>query len=90
MYFKIIEINTFYKVVLSKTGFIVTFKIAYVSVEPDWLAKVELITDFVYGVKDFVCAGIVVIIAYDAVPKHTIVFKFFCPHTKHEKDLTFR
>ena len=89
MYFEVIEINTFYKVVLGKTGFIVTFKIAYISVEPDWLAKIELITDFVQGIKNFVRAGIVIIIAYDAVPKHTIVPKFLCPHTKHEKDLTF-
>lgn len=60
---QIIKVNLLDEIILIKTHFGVAFKLRNGGVQPDWLAKVKLITDFIQSTENLVRAGICAFIA---------------------------
>lgn len=79
--FEVVEGDFFYKIVLIKTGFAVTFKFTDRGVQPDGFAQIKFIADFVKCVKNFVCPRIFPIILNDCVAQHVIIFPDFPPNS---------
>ena len=79
MNFQIVEINTFYKIILGKARLGVTLEFRDGFVQPDRLSQIELIAYFVQSAKDLVGAGIVARILDAGILKHMIILKSSCP-----------
>ena len=79
MNLKIIKINRVYKIILIKSGLIVSFEFINIMIQPDWLAQVEFITDRIQCVEYFMCSGVIRLVADNGITQHMIVFKFFSP-----------
>jgi len=52
-------------------------------VKPDGLAQVELVTGLFQGMKYFVSACVVAVVADDGILQHAVVFKNLNPEAKH-------
>lgn len=82
---QIVKIDGLYKTVLGKTGFVVTFKVCNIHIQPDGRTEIKLMADFVQRVKNFMGTGIVTAVLDAGVFQHMIIFKNFGPHTEHRK-----
>ena len=79
MDFQIIKFDRFDEIVLIKTGFGVTLEFLNGGFEPDWLAKIKLIADFIQGMKDLMCTRIAALIADDGILQQMVILKNLCP-----------
>lgn len=79
MNFQKIEINLFYKMILTETGFAVPLKFGYGRLQPDRFPQVELQADFFQGVEYLVGARLFPSVLNYGISYHSIVFKFLCP-----------
>lgn len=59
---QIIKVNLLDEIILIKMRFGVAFKLRNGGIQPDWLAKVKLITDFIQSAKNLVRACICAVI----------------------------
>ena len=67
MYFQIIKIDAFHKIVFGKTGLFMSFKIIYVGIQPDRFGQIKMIAYLVKGMKYFMRSGIVGIIFHNNI-----------------------
>ena len=65
--FQILKGDFLNKVILGEPGFGVTLKIGDCGVQPDGFAQVELQTDFLQRIEDFMGAGIVRAVFDDSI-----------------------
>ena len=77
--FQKIEINLFYKMILTETGFAVPLKFGYGRLQPDRFPQVELQADFFQGVEYLVGARLFPSVLNYGISYHSVVFKFLCP-----------
>ena len=62
MKIQVIKVDLIHEAVLEEPGSCVTAKFADVGVQPDGLAQIESIADFIQCMKDFVCAGVFAVV----------------------------
>ncbi len=77
--FQIVKINSFYEVVLGKTHPVVPTELLDGGIQPNRRTEVETMSDFIQGMEDFVCPGIIAVVADDCIPDQTVVFENFGP-----------
>ena len=80
MNFQIVKFNRIYEVILMKSCFCMSFEFINIGIQPDWIAQIKFMADFVNRMKNFVCAGVIVINFYDtrmSSPRQKI-YNFFC------------
>ncbi len=68
MYFQIVKIDRLYKVVRSKTRFVVLFEILDICVEPDRFPEIKLVTHRLECIKYLVCARLGTLVTDDGIP----------------------
>ena len=59
---QVVKINLFNKIILVKTRFIMLLEMADRSIQPDGIAKIQLIADLLQAVKNLVCPGLLAVI----------------------------
>ena len=59
---QVVKINLFNKIILVKTRFIMLLEKADRSIQPDGIAKIQLIADLLQAVKNLVCPGLLAVI----------------------------
>ena len=79
MYLQIIKIDIVNKIILGKASPVVAFEFLDGLVQPDRLAQIKCVADFIQCAKYLVCSGIVGSILHHHIAKQLIVFPFFSP-----------
>lgn len=79
MNFQKIEINLFYEMILTETGFAVPLKFGDGRLQPDRFSQVELQADFFQGVEYLVGARLLPPVLNYGISYHSVVFKLLCP-----------
>lgn len=76
---QIIKLNGFYKIILIKSCFAVAFEFSYGLIQPDGLAQVKLIANFVKGPENLVGTGVIAVVGNAGVLQHMVILKSSCP-----------
>ena len=63
MNLQIIKINGIYKIILIESCLVMSFEFINIMIQPDWLAKIEFITDRVQSIEDLMRSGVIRLIA---------------------------
>ena len=66
MNFQIVKFNRIYEVILMKSCLCMSFEFINIGIQPDWIAQIKFMADFVNCMKNLVCAGVIVINFYDS------------------------